>query len=469
MNRRGSTGSDILITDVICTIIAFIISFYVGDIFGSSERRLQVVSHAFILPLLLVLVTSFLSYFGGNKGPYENTLSSYAWSILRAVVAAVGALLALLFFLQIEYVSRLVIFFFAFIEFFALLIVRYYEIIRFKRMVESGEKALRILIVGSKIRAIELLKALKEQIVLGVEVVGFVDPDPSLVGKKVEGISIIGTVDNIHECLKNNVIDEVVIAISRSLITDAEPIVQACEEEGIKLRFMADIFNVHVARVSLSAVKDIPLLTMEPVSQDPKQLFIKRLFDLVLTVAALPLLLPIFLVVAIAIKLESKGPVFFVQNRVGLRKHEFPMFKFRSMYEDAEERMKEIEHLNEADGPIFKMENDPRVTRVGKFIRRTSIDELPQLINVLRGEMSLVGPRPMSIRDVDLFDKGIQRKRFSVQPGLTCIWQVSGRSNLTFEEWLELDLEYINTWSFGLDIKLLFKTIPAVLFSKGAV
>jgi lipopolysaccharide/colanic/teichoic acid biosynthesis glycosyltransferase len=139
------------------------------------------------------------------------------------------------------------------------------------------------------------------------------------------------------------------------------------------------------------------------------------------------------------------------------------------MYQDAEERIKDLEHLNEACGPIFKMENDPRVTNVGRLIRKTSIDELPQLINVLRGEMSLVGPRPMSQRDVNLFDKGIQRKRFSVKPGITCIWQVSGRSNLTFDQWLELDLEYIDSWSFGLDIKLLFKTIPAVLWSKGAV
>ena len=183
----------------------------------------------------------------------------------------------------------------------------------------------------------------------------------------------------------------------------------------------------------------------------------------------MPFLLPIMTILAIAIKMESPGPIFFVQQRVGLRKHLFPMFKFRSMYEDAEQKMKEIEHLNEADGPIFKMTNDPRITQVGHFIRKTSLDELPQLLNVLRGEMSLVGPRPMSIRDVNLFNKGIQRKRFSVKPGITCIWQISGRSNLPFSQWLLLDLEYIENWSLSLDLKILLKTIPAVLKSKGAV
>jgi exopolysaccharide biosynthesis polyprenyl glycosylphosphotransferase len=231
---------------------------------------------------------------------------------------------------------------------------------------------------------------------------------------------------------------------------------------------MADVFNVQVARISLSEIKGIPLLNMEPVAQDSQQLLAKRVFDVTCTLLALPILIPIFLIVAIAIKLDSPGPVFFVQQRVGIRKYIFPMYKFRSMYVDAEEKLKEIEHLNEAEGPIFKIKNDPRITRLGRFIRKTSIDELPQLINVLKGEMSLVGPRPMSIRDVDLFDHGVQRKRFSVQPGLTCIWQISGRSNLPFEKWLELDLEYIENWNFWLDLKILLKTLPAVVKSSGA-
>ncbi len=473
MNKSEKRESEnfVLFFDIISTIVFFLLAFWLRNvIIPEPLENAQFISHIFILPLILVLILGPLSYFGGYESPYRvRHLSIYLWAIARATFLGGGLLLALLFFLQIEYVSRAVIILFISFEICSLFIIRIWYFYYYKKMVKSGNKALNVLIIGSRKRAVELLIALKKEYEFGVEVVGFVDPDPTILGTKVKGIPVIGTLDNIHECLKNNVVDEVIIAISRSLLTDAEPIVLACEEEGIKLRFMADVFNVKVARVSLSDVKGIPLLTMEPVAQDSQVLIAKRVVDIVLTLLALPFLLPLFLIVAIAIKLESRGPVIFVQERVGLRKHLFPLFKFRSMYQDAEERIKDLEHLNEADGPIFKMENDPRITKVGSFIRRTSIDEFPQLINVLRGEMSLVGPRPMSQRDVNLFDKGIQRKRFSVKPGITCIWQVSGRSNLTFDQWLELDLEYIDNWSFGLDIKLLIKTIPAVLWSKGAV
>ena len=467
-DATNELGNAVFFIDVLFTVLTFLAAFLVRNLFIADETPLHFSSHLFIVPLLLALTTSSLSYFGGYKNPFNTNLAGYVWSIFQAITLSVGALLVLLFFLHIQYVSRFVILLFANIEFCVLITIRALVIVYYRKQVKSGSNTLRLLVIGSRSRAQELVQALREHTVWGVKIVGFIDPDPSFVGTKVLGIPVIGTVETIHTCLKENVIDEVVIAISRSLLEDAEPIVQACEEEGIRLRFMADIFNLQIARMTLTSVKGIPLLNMEPVAQDPQQLLAKRIFDFTATVLALPILIPIFVAVGIAIKLDSPGPVFFIQQRVGMRKHIFPMFKFRSMHVDAEARLKELEHLNEAEGPIFKMKNDPRVTRVGNFIRKTSIDELPQLINVLRGEMSLVGPRPMSQRDVGLFTRGIQRKRFSVQPGLTCIWQISGRSNLPFEKWLELDLEYIENWSFGLDLKILIKTIPAVLRSKGA-
>ena len=471
MNQTVITESDNLLfwLDFLFTIVAFIVAVFLRDFFLQADQQLDFYSHIFILPLLLVLIISFLSYFGGYKNPIQKNLTGYAGSIIKTLIVSIGIILGLLFFLKIQYVSRFVILFFAILELITLFVIRVIYSNNFKEQVRSGKKKLNILIIGSRSRAIELVNVLKEQVIWGVNVIGFVDPDPNMYNTNVLDIPILGSIENIHEILKKNVVDEVIIAIPRSLLQDAEQIVEACEEEGITLRFMADLFNVQVARISFLQIGDIPLLTMEPVARDPQQIFMKRMFDLFLVTLSLPIIIPLFIFIAIIIKIDSQGPVFFVQERVGLNKRLFKMYKFRSMHEDAEDRLKDIEHLNEAEGPIFKIKNDPRITRVGSLLRKTSLDELPQLINVFLGEMSLVGPRPMSIRDVDLFDKGIQRKRFSVQPGITCLWQISGRSDLPFEKWLALDLEYINNWNFWMDIKILIQTIPAVFKSKGAI
>ena len=252
------------------------------------------------------------------------------------------------------------------------------------------------------------------------------------------------------------------------MLDDVSAIVDACQEEGVRLRYLADFYEFQSARIGLTMIGNVPLLSFEPVARAETALLAKRIFDLTVVLAMLPLLLPLFIVVSVLIRMDSKGAVIFTQDRIGLHKKKFKMYKFRSMVEDAEKLMADIEHLNEADGPNFKIKNDPRITRVGRFLRKTSIDELPQLINVLKGDMSLVGPRPMSRRDVDLFDRGIQRKRFSVLPGITCIWQISGRSDISFDDWLRLDLEYIENWTFWLDLKILLKTVPTVIRGSGA-
>ena len=458
----------VFLLDIFLSTITFILCFWGRNHF-LTEDTIDFYSHLFIIPLLLALLIGFLSYFGAYQGPRYTSITKYAWAILRAMILSIGVLLALLFFLNIQYVSRFVILTFSVADFFVLLAIRIAIKNYFSRSIRSGRHCLRVLIIGTGERAKDIANELKTRSEWGIEVIGHLDPDPTRVGQNVNGKPVIGAVADISQCLKKYIVDEVIIAIPRSMLEDAEPIAFACEEEGIKLRFMADIFSLQAARISLVQMGNLPLLTLEPVAQDKDILLLKRLFDFLVTLSSMPVVLPILALIAIAIKIDSPGPIFFVQQRVGLRKHLFPMYKFRSMHENAEEMLKDIEHLNEAEGPIFKMTNDPRVTRVGKFIRKTSLDELPQLINVLKGDMSLVGPRPMSIRDVDLFEKGIQRKRFSVKPGITCIWQISGRSDLPFDKWLELDLEYIDNWSFWLDLKILFKTLPAVLKSKGAV
>ncbi len=379
-----------------------------------------------------------------------------------------AALLVVVFLLKLDKVSRAVILTFAVGAPVALILLRRFIVWWYiSRQVGVTENHLRVLIVGSGRRARLLADQLTRSSEWGVHIVGFLDPTGESAGRRATD-EILGHADDISQALRDNVVEDVIVAVPRSMLNSVQQIIDACQEEGVRLRFMADIYDFEAARIRLNLVNGIPLLGFEPVARQESALLAKRIFDLVVTLAVLVFLLPVLAMVAIIIKLDSPGPVLFTQERVGLHKRKFPMYKFRSMVADAEDRMKDIEHLNEASGPNFKIKNDPRITRFGRFIRKSSIDELPQLFNVLLGDMSLVGPRPMSNRDVDLFDKGLQRKRFSVRPGITCLWQISGRSDLAFDDWLKLDLKYIEQRSFWLDIKILLLTIPVVFGGRGA-
>ena len=454
--------------DVAITVVAFFSSYFL-QFLARPDFDAPLLSHMALIPLIVALWGFSLSYYGAYSSPRGMSVHKYAWAVAKAAATGTTFLMTLLYIMKIQYVSRAVVVTFAILDLVALIGLRVAVLKYFRCTLKSGENHLKVLMIGTGNRAIHLVETLREHTDWGLHIIGHLDPSPQVVGKQVLGSPVLGTVEDIHSVLKSHVVDEVIVAIPRSMIPDVDRIASACEEEGVRLRLMADVFDVHVARMRLIEVGTVPLLTMEPVALDEWKILLKRLLDIVVTACTLPVFLPVMAVTAIAIKLDSPGPVFFVQERVGLNKRRFRMYKFRSMVVDGEKMMKELEHLNEAEGPIFKIAKDPRITRVGNFIRKTSIDELPQIFNVLRGEMSLVGPRPMSTRDVNLFNKGIQRKRFSVKPGLTCVWQVSGRSQLPFAKWLELDLFYIDNWSLTMDLKILLRTIPVVLKGTGAV
>ncbi len=432
------------------------------------QASIDITAHLAMLPIIMAAFALARGILGRHLDLGRYTLRQQLFCLSRELVIALGVALALIFLLKLQYFSRLFFGSFALASFSVLAGTRLFIVWwYFIKNEEAQENYLNVLIVGSGARARRLADRIRSTYEFGTNVLGFLDPQGVSAGRRKDD-EILGHVDDISRILRDYVVEEVIIAVPRSLLGDVQPIVDACEEEGVHLRFMVDLYDLKPSRVRLAMVGDIPLVSFEPVARDERALIVKRIFDIVATLAMLPVLVPIFAVTALAIRLDSPGPVFFTQKRVGLHKRQFDMVKFRSMVQDAEARMQEIEHLNEADGANFKIKEDPRITRVGRFIRKTSIDELPQLINVLKGDMSLVGPRPMSLRDVSLFDKGVQRKRFSVRPGITGLWQVSGRADLPFDRWIELDLEYIETWSFWFDIKILFKTIPAVLKGSGA-
>src|SRR5882672_4404195 len=391
--------------DVVVTIFVFLGASWFRNALLDDDPA-DLLSHVALLPFVLALWMFFLTLFGAYRSPRMTSLLQYAWGVIRGVAVGLASLLTILFLFKVQYVSRVVVVSFAAADLLALVGTRLGVVWYFHRSLRRGEHFRRVLIVGSGTRARRLAKTLLEHSEWGIRIVGHLDPDPTRIGDRVLGSSVLGTVGDISSVLKGNVIDEVILAVPRAMIPDVGKIAQACEEEGVKLCLMADVFDVHVARTRLVALGAIPLLTLEPVAQEEWKLLVKRLMDFTVAALLAPLLLPVIGLIAAAIKLDSPGPVFFVQERVGRRKRHFQMLKFRTMVEDAGRRQAEVEHLNEAKGPIFKIANDPRITRVGRFLRRSSLDELPQLLHVLTGEMSLVGPRPMSLRDVDLFDQG---------------------------------------------------------------
>lgn len=336
-----------------------------------------------------------------------------------------------------------------------------------------GRNTRNMLVIGTNARALQLVQRIEGKPELGYRILGFADEEwVGMEEFKKQGHSLVTTLDALPSYVRRNVVDEVVLALPiRSFHGFASHIAAACEQQGIIVRFMPNIFDLKDVQQRADEFDGDPLISHESTVTDFWGLAAKRALDILISLTAIIAVSPVMLLAAALVKLTSPGPVFFVQKRLGLNKRMFRIYKFRTMVMDAEARLKDVEHQNEANGPVFKIKQDPRITLIGRFLRKTSIDELPQLFNVLKGEMSLVGPRPLQVRDYELFEtycQDWQRKRFSVRPGITCLWQIMGRSSTTFEKWMELDLQYIRTWSLWLDLEILARTVPAVLKGSGA-
>ncbi len=337
-------------------------------------------------------------------------------------------------------------------------------------------KQLLAIIAGMNIRSISLSETLTRP-GSGYRFLGFVDDIPEEdIGDEMknydmkEVLSLLCSLKEFEDYVSKNPVDEVFITLPlRSYYDEISRLIKICTTQGIRTRMINDLFDFQISAPGISEEEmSASFIDYDVINRSALQHDLKRIFDILVSLTALTVLAPVFLAVALVIYFDDGWPVFFSQERIGLNKRRFKMFKFRSMVRNAEKLQAQLEAMNEVKGAAFKITNDPRITKSGNFLRKTSLDEIPQFANVLLGTMSIIGPRPLPIRDFEQFYKNTHRRRFSVKPGITGLWQISGRSETDFEEWMNLDLQYIDNWNLYLDIKILLKTIPVVLMGKGA-
>jgi exopolysaccharide biosynthesis polyprenyl glycosylphosphotransferase len=471
-----------IIVDSIIILLAFalayFISYHLRQLYSLGEMAFAIAPNfdgliyftrknsaliVFYLPLWLMTLAS--------RGAYKDFRTQTFFKNLANIVVAGGltalALSTPIFLFKMVLTSRLFIGIMWVLTIVLLLAGRQLLNLLLDYLHKLGYNQVNLLIVGTGRRARDFIHVVKSHANWGLRIVGLIDDDHGMFGKEIEGYRVLGRIQDIPFIIHRKVIDRVIFVVPRLWLNRIDEAVLACEREGIPTSISMDLYNLRIATVRQTDFSGFPLLDFETFSAKEWQLFIKRAFDIAFSLFLLILLAPLMVLIALTIKLTSAGPVLFNQQRCGFNGRVFTLYKFRSMYVGAEIKKRELHKMNEMDGPVFKIKRDPRITPLGRILRRLSLDELPQLLNVLKGDMSFVGPRPPLAIEVELY-KLWQRRRLSLRPGLTCIWQVSGRNKIGFEKWMEMDMKYIDNWSLWLDFKILVKTVFVVLFGYGA-
>jgi len=387
--------------------------------------------------------------------------------ITNATAKSVVVLLAITFVLQpLEY-SRLLLIEAGVIAVVLLALVRILYGLIVRGLLKRGVGVSCVMIVGAGEVGRTVMRTIVAQPELGYRIVGFVDDDPSKGESDIGRFRGLGAVSNLSKLIEAEEVDEVIITLPWMYHRKIMGIVRECERRRVNARIVPDLFQMSLSQVDVDDLGGVPLIGVREVGFERRTRLVKRGLDIVGAVLGLVVGAPLMGLIALAIWLDSPGPIVFSQVRVGAGGALFDIYKFRSMREGAEAELEKLRALNEADGPLFKIQDDPRLTRVGRLLRRISFDELPQLWNVLRGEMSLVGPRPALPSEVAEY-KEWHKKRLEARPGMTGLWQISGRSSINFDEGVLLDVYYIENWSLWLDLKILLRTIPHVLLGDGA-
>jgi len=446
---------------------------FVGAIIREVPTAFYVSWDAFIpigVVLLLLMQVQF-AVRGMYRLPTNVGWSAHLRIIFNSTTAAAAVLIIIVFAYRPLYYSRLVIAFALVLTVILLSLVRLIVVLILRVRWARGIGRERYLVIGGGDISHAVMAGIVARPHLGYALVGYLadghDPADSSGSAQPLHFHYLGAIDDIATVLATHHIDHVIIALPFAEHHQLTKVVNVCRQHAVDFRLVPDLLELSFDRVDIGEFDGLPLIGLRDVSIRGFNMAVKRFIDIVLTVLVSPVVLCVSAVIAVAIKLDSPGPIVFAQMRMGSGGRTFPVYKFRTMVHDAEARKAELVDQNEADGPIFKIRNDPRRTRVGQFLRRTSLDELPQLWNILRGEMSWVGPRPATPDEVDRYLPWHMR-RLAAKPGLTGLWQVSGRSDTTFEEMVRLDIYYVEHWSVLMDLRILLQTIPTVLSGRGA-
>jgi exopolysaccharide biosynthesis polyprenyl glycosylphosphotransferase len=466
-------GFACVLSDSVPTALAFLLAYWIRAWLGHVGLLHAIYPLSVYWPLFLIslLVFPSLGYLLGAYREVETRpLRDVANDVVKMTTLGFLILFTAMFLFRWQYVSRSFLVVFAFFHLFMLGGGRWLFLALSSRLRNRHDRCRQFVVVGTGSGAAGIASLLEEGERFGLRLLAFVSmnnseasPPPGL-----RGSYPVLPIERLSELLHNQVVDEVVFTAEKiEELPKLEPLMLQCEQEGVRMRIHLDFLPTGFSHVYVEHLARVPLLTFASSTPAEGGLLLKRVMDFVLATIAMILLSPLFLILAALVRLTSPGPVFYRQTRCGLGGRRFSLLKFRSMVDGAEGSQPGLEYLNEVDGPVFKMRDDPRCTRVGRWMRVFSLDELPQLWNVLCGDMSLVGPRPPLPREVQQYEPW-QRKRLRMRPGLTCLWALEGRSQLRFDRWVKLDLLYIDRWSIWLDCKILFKTIPAVLSGKGA-
>lgn len=463
--------------DICLTVIAFIGAYFIKKHLLPDPFRGLTESPNYYIVLLMIIIIWYATFSLFNLyTPYrKQTFVHIFGNMIKAVATATFILIVCAYIFKIMDVSRIMMGLFVAFDISLLALSKWLacRIISSHWRKESNFK--NILIIGSRERARDVISAIENHLDAGYMIMGCLEVDKGEIGKEVKnGINVIGTVDSLKELLLQQVVDELIIAMPLREIENADEYFTITEEIGVSIHIVPDwqlhylMYRPSVAAISFEKFLGIPTMTISSTPFNYSGLLIKQTFDFVFAAFGMLLLLPVFILIACAIKLSSPGPVFFKQERCGINGRKFMVYKFRTMVAGAEAKRQELDALDESDGPVFKIKKDPRIIPfVGTSLRKTSLDELPQLINIIKGEMSLIGPRPPIPAEVNDYEIW-QRRRLSMKPGITCLWQISpNRNEMNFKKWMAMDLSYIDTWSLLLDFKIFLKTIQVMLTGRG--